>query len=314
MELVIVESPFAGDTERYLRYLRDCLADCLRRGESPFASHGLYTQEGVLDDHVPEERQKGIEAGYAWWRGADKIVFYTDLGWSPGMLRALERVQVGVPPEGPIRRMLEYEVRVLGGDWGESAWPAHLWHDCSRDGHVGKTHADSMCMVCDGGLGGCILCGQWEGEIVHPSLCPGVPASSIENLQVLLRYHYEVAPVFRQALPGELRPGRLAVVFDLGAWQYPGRVLREEVWGSDRWLVECLYAPEALSVKREYGPNHPGLGVYDPFTAGDYRAHVVELPMSGERWCTLHDTMWAHCDCPGPHDDDDDLELACPST
>ena len=39
MKLVIVESPFAGDTERNIRYARACLADCLRRGEAPFASH-----------------------------------------------------------------------------------------------------------------------------------------------------------------------------------------------------------------------------------------------------------------------------------
>lgn len=50
MRRVIVESPYAGDIERNMRYLRACLADCLRRGEAPFASHAIYTQPGVLDD------------------------------------------------------------------------------------------------------------------------------------------------------------------------------------------------------------------------------------------------------------------------
>jgi hypothetical protein len=85
MRLVIVESPYAGDVERNLRYLRACLQDCLKRGEAPFASHGLYTQPGVLDDTIPEERQHGIEAGLAWGRAAEATVVYTDLGWSNGM-------------------------------------------------------------------------------------------------------------------------------------------------------------------------------------------------------------------------------------
>jgi hypothetical protein len=55
--LVVVESPYAGNIERNLRYLRACMADCLRRGEAPFASHGLYTQPGVLRDELPKDRQ-----------------------------------------------------------------------------------------------------------------------------------------------------------------------------------------------------------------------------------------------------------------
>ena len=82
---VIVESPYAGDIATNLRYLRACLRDCLLRGEAPFASHGLYTQEGVLDDQVPEERVHGIEAGFAWRSAAEATVVYIDLGISNGM-------------------------------------------------------------------------------------------------------------------------------------------------------------------------------------------------------------------------------------
>lgn len=35
------ESPYAGDVNLNLRYLRAAMADCLRLGESPYASHGL---------------------------------------------------------------------------------------------------------------------------------------------------------------------------------------------------------------------------------------------------------------------------------
>jgi len=87
---VILESPFAGDTERYLRYLRAAMRDCLHRGEAPFASHALYTQPGVLDDDSVTERALGIEAGFAWRHVADKTVVYMDLGISSGMQAGID--------------------------------------------------------------------------------------------------------------------------------------------------------------------------------------------------------------------------------
>lgn len=114
MRLVVLESPYAPKGLRYgstyqadldkelaenLRYARLCMRDCLMRGEAPFASHMLYTQEGVLDDTKPEERKLGIEAGLAWAAcRSDSLkmldfgqeydvmtVVYRDLGVSEGM-------------------------------------------------------------------------------------------------------------------------------------------------------------------------------------------------------------------------------------
>lgn len=85
MRRVILESPFAGDVEANVAYARDCLRDCLLRGEAPIASHLLYTQPGVLDDNIPAERALGITAGLAWGEGADATVVYTDRGVSRGM-------------------------------------------------------------------------------------------------------------------------------------------------------------------------------------------------------------------------------------
>ena len=87
MKRVIVESPFAGDIETNLRYVRACMRDCLLRGEAPYASHALYTQAGVLRDDLPDERKRGIEAGFAWRSAAELTAFYVDLGWSHGMLQ-----------------------------------------------------------------------------------------------------------------------------------------------------------------------------------------------------------------------------------
>lgn len=45
MKLVILESPYAGDVCRNVDYARQCLRDCLLRGESPIASH--FVQRAV---------------------------------------------------------------------------------------------------------------------------------------------------------------------------------------------------------------------------------------------------------------------------
>ncbi len=82
---VVIESPYAGDVATNLEYLRAAMRDCLLRGEAPYASHGLYTQPGVLDDTIPDERDHGIHAGFAWRECADKTVVYTDRGITKGM-------------------------------------------------------------------------------------------------------------------------------------------------------------------------------------------------------------------------------------
>jgi hypothetical protein len=90
---VIVESPFAGEVSKNLRYLRAAMHDCLLRGEAPYASHALYTQRGVLDDNVEKERWLGIHAGFVWRKLAKKTVVYTDLGMSKGMAYGVEHAE-----------------------------------------------------------------------------------------------------------------------------------------------------------------------------------------------------------------------------
>lgn len=91
MRCVNIETPFAGNIEENLRYLRACMHDCLMRGEAPFASHALYTQEGVLDDDVPEQRRLGMDAGFEINARLDATVVYTDLGMSKGMIEGVQR-------------------------------------------------------------------------------------------------------------------------------------------------------------------------------------------------------------------------------
>ena len=98
MRLVIIESPFAGDVAANIEYARLCVRDSLGRGEAPIASHLLYTQEGILNDDLPEERQHGIDAGLAWRRVADMSAVYTDRGISEGMAYGIRAAKdAGVP-------------------------------------------------------------------------------------------------------------------------------------------------------------------------------------------------------------------------
>ena len=100
-KLVIIESPYAGDVERNIEYARLCMRDCFLRGEYPFASHLLFTQDGILDDNIQEERTLGINAGLEWGKNAKKTVVYTDYGISKGM-------QYGIDNAIKNNRKIEY--------------------------------------------------------------------------------------------------------------------------------------------------------------------------------------------------------------
>jgi hypothetical protein len=123
MKRVVIESPFSSGTtprigaveERNLRYLRACMKECLGRGEAPYASHGLYIQPGVIDDHDPVERALGMQAGFAWGDVGELVAVYLDLGCSPGMMAGIERAAL---------RWAPVEERRLGGKWAECWDPA----------------------------------------------------------------------------------------------------------------------------------------------------------------------------------------------
>lgn len=103
---VILESPYSGDVELNMLYLTHCIRDCLRRGETPYASHQMLTR--ALDDMKPEERKLGIEAGFVFHHFAERSVVYHDLGVSGGMA-------LGILNMAKLGKAIEY--RLLGGDW-----------------------------------------------------------------------------------------------------------------------------------------------------------------------------------------------------
>ena len=103
---VVIESPFAGDVVRNVKYARLCLADSLKRGEAPFLSHLLYPL--VLDDNDPKQRKFGIKAGLEWGRKADLRAVYIDYGISEGMEMGIKDAQKHKQPI-EYRRILDNE-------------------------------------------------------------------------------------------------------------------------------------------------------------------------------------------------------------
>lgn len=103
MKRVVIESPLKGsigDYETNRAYAKACMRDSILRGESPYASHLLFAQAGILDDTLEEERKLGMEAGFEWGRQADMVAVYTDRGISDGMKRGIESAEAaGIPIE-----------------------------------------------------------------------------------------------------------------------------------------------------------------------------------------------------------------------
>lgn len=91
MRRVMLESPYAGKIKRHIAYAFACAKDCLKRGEAPFASHLLYTL--ILDDTVANEREWGIQSGFAWRNASEASVVYTDFGITRGMRYGIEQAE-----------------------------------------------------------------------------------------------------------------------------------------------------------------------------------------------------------------------------
>jgi len=104
---VLIESPYAGDIDRNVRYARACCRHLMlstandERPLAPYASHLFYTQPGLLDDGTPIERELGIGAGLAWGEAAEETIVCVDLGVSPGMQRGIDAaLAAGRPVRG----------------------------------------------------------------------------------------------------------------------------------------------------------------------------------------------------------------------
>lgn len=125
MKRVVIESPFkpkadrdkdpeawAAELRRNIQYARAAYRYALHQGVAPFASHLNYTQPGVLDDQVDEERWWGINAGLEVTRDFEESWFFLDLGMSEGMRYGEERAK---------KHGRETRTILMGDDW-ELTW------------------------------------------------------------------------------------------------------------------------------------------------------------------------------------------------
>lgn len=85
--LVLIESPFAHPHPQgrilHAAYLELCLHDSIYRGETPIATHKLYTI--CLDDTNVVERRLGMRRALDILPHVSLVAVYVDLGISPGM-------------------------------------------------------------------------------------------------------------------------------------------------------------------------------------------------------------------------------------
>ena len=96
LPLVVLESPYAGDTPRNIAYAQRALRNSISLGECPIAGHLLYTQ--VLNDLDPVERALGIALHCEWIALAHHLAVYEDYGVSPGMSHAIALAhKLGIP-------------------------------------------------------------------------------------------------------------------------------------------------------------------------------------------------------------------------
>ena len=89
--LVIIESPYKGKIKTNVAYAKKCMFDSFKRGESPFASHLLYTQ--VLDDTIANQRAMGLQRAFNWYECAELMAVYTDLGITAGMKLGINKAK-----------------------------------------------------------------------------------------------------------------------------------------------------------------------------------------------------------------------------
>lgn len=112
-DCVFLESPYSGDIDRNLRYLKLCEYDCWNRYEFPCSSHSNMTQHVIkknfyVDDYNPQYkifgREEAINGSHCLRVLCSKTIFYIDLGWSDGMKNALKYCE---------ENKLKYEIRKI---------------------------------------------------------------------------------------------------------------------------------------------------------------------------------------------------------
>lgn len=87
-KLCYICSPYRGDTERNTEYAKELTRLALDNGYAPITPHLYLTQ--VLDEDVPEQREKGMAAGMAMLQQCSYILIGSRYGLSEGMMAEID--------------------------------------------------------------------------------------------------------------------------------------------------------------------------------------------------------------------------------
>lgn len=87
-KLCYVCSPYRGDTKRNTEYAKELTRIALDNGYVPITPHLYLTQ--VLDDDIPEQRQKGLATGMDLLNYCKYILIGSRYGLSDGMLAEIK--------------------------------------------------------------------------------------------------------------------------------------------------------------------------------------------------------------------------------
>jgi hypothetical protein len=212
MKLVILESPFAADTpeeiEANIAYARKCIRDSLSRGEAPIASHLLYTQDGILDDTIPHEREWGINAGLAWKEVAHGSVVYTDRGISKGM-------EYGIAAAKKAGRSVEMR-SIEGDDHVAVADPTRLTMEDVFGKIIENEHGDPIGRE-DGMVVGKqnTICPIWNDEIPYKSTTVVCHPHQVDQVEYWMTYVKGGDCISKTVI---LEDGRVAIRGDYTCW------------------------------------------------------------------------------------------------
>lgn len=96
MKMAYVASPYSGDIEMNIAYLKKCLRELISMSIIPVASH-IYLPQ-VLNDNIPEEREIGTSMGIRMIDYCDALISFEDRGVSKGMVDELTHAtNIGKP-------------------------------------------------------------------------------------------------------------------------------------------------------------------------------------------------------------------------
>lgn len=126
MKRLIVESPFAASeaysVEENVAFARKVCRHALLLGFSPYASHLFFTQPGLLNDDLPDERRLGIDAGLVWSTDVEDVWF---------ALRPGEKLSLGMTYAANRHRMrtarVQYRIYSPEGEFLRFTTEAEVW-------------------------------------------------------------------------------------------------------------------------------------------------------------------------------------------